>query len=330
MKTKFLSILLGFSNLTFAQNVIISKNYDPAVPVNTSALLTLNSDNQGLLLPRVSNKETTVTFPPAGLMLYDNENSKVSYYNGSQWNNLGENTIIPSTFQRAQAFQPPYYNEAPAYVEYSFTVPAGISKVWIEAWGGGKQSDSIYPSTQRPGSTLWGGTGGDYVSFTMDVAPTQVLRFNISKGGNSAMNPKYFITEIFPYNGGGDKIEVAAGGENGVQVIGNTTFFIDKFIGGEKGSPDELSPFGFSSIASNGIATQYMVYKYIDANGGSSYPGQSGGKGSNVCYFLNGNTPTLWSARGETSIGSSPGGGGGAYFSGNKSMGGPGLVIVHW
>ena len=323
MKTKLTPIFLILANIALAQNVIISKTYEPTVPVNSSALLTLNSDNQGLLLPRISNKETSVAYPPAGLVVYDNDNSKISYYNGNQWSNLGESTLTPR-FPNSKGFQPPYYTAWPAQEQYLFTVPAGITQLWVEAWGGGKSGDS-YPSGLQPSSTMWGGSGGDYASFTLGVSPGQLLAFDVSKGGNSSMSPNYLPTQIVPNDGMSGLILVSAGGENGVQIPPNTTASLIKFVGGQKGLPDELFPTMYITQGPMNASYQNPLSKYSGANGGSSYPNQPGGKGAAVIY----NGSTFYSVRGGTSVGSSPGGGGGA-FSGGNSMGGPGLVIVHW
>lgn len=57
---------------------------------NDSALLELNSNSQGLLLPRMTTDEkNAISSPLAGLTVFDSDLGEVQYYNGSAWVGLG-------------------------------------------------------------------------------------------------------------------------------------------------------------------------------------------------------------------------------------------------
>src|ERR1700730_7202050 len=68
----------------FAQNVGIGTNSP-----NAAAKLEVFSNNSGVLIPRLSTaQKTSISSPPAGLLVYDNTINRFSFYDGSQWTDI--------------------------------------------------------------------------------------------------------------------------------------------------------------------------------------------------------------------------------------------------
>lgn len=124
----------------------------------------------------------------------------------------------------------------------TFTVPAGVNSINIQAWGGG-----------GPGSFSQGGGGGSFCAATVAVTPGSNVSIKVGAGGVSS------TTQGTPPTPGGQSsvpgTDVAAnGGSAGQQPSGNPPSFIGgaggtieactasgatKFAGGEGGRPKE-------------------------------------------------------------------------------------------
>ncbi len=78
--------LLGYT-LAFGQVGIGTDNLNP------NAILELQSANQGLLLPRISDMDRITDDFPAGLLVYDKSKNCISVYNGADWEFLEEVAI---------------------------------------------------------------------------------------------------------------------------------------------------------------------------------------------------------------------------------------------
>jgi hypothetical protein len=86
MKNKILLIISSilFSTVMFSQSVGINTN----APHN-SAILDIQSDNKGMLVPRMnSGQRTGIGSPAAGLLVYDTDTNGFWFYNGAVWTNL--------------------------------------------------------------------------------------------------------------------------------------------------------------------------------------------------------------------------------------------------
>lgn len=74
----FTAILLAFATTSFAQVGIGTSNPNP------SAVLDLNSNEKGLLIPRmVTGDRVAIASPPVGLMVYDIDEESFCYYAAS-------------------------------------------------------------------------------------------------------------------------------------------------------------------------------------------------------------------------------------------------------
>lgn len=87
------AIILAFFFMSYAdaQGVYIgTADNNP----DASAILELESTSQGFLLPRMTTDEmNAISSPVAGLVIFNTDISDLSFYNGSEWQNFGGNSI---------------------------------------------------------------------------------------------------------------------------------------------------------------------------------------------------------------------------------------------
>ncbi|WP_044117959.1 T9SS type A sorting domain-containing protein [Alkaliflexus imshenetskii] len=154
----------------------------------------------------------------------------------------------------------------------TWTVPAGVTQITVEAWGGGGGGGGSN-SNNNGGS---GGGGGGYATYTITVTPGQSIPYTVGAGGSGGA-----ANNSFAGNGGNSAILslTANGGTGGRGNAGAAG------VGGEgSGGIDNAS-------GANGV------------QGGNS--GGNGGNGAN------GGTGGLGNTDGNGGNGDAPGGGGG-------------------
>lgn len=66
---------------------------------------------------------------------------------------------------------------------FSWTVPAGVTQLMLEAWGAGQGGG------KKSGTAVKGGDGGSYAKAMMTVTPGEVLTINVGAGGDGAPYP---------------------------------------------------------------------------------------------------------------------------------------------
>ena len=295
-------------------------NSDGSQP-HSSAQLDVKSANKGLLLPRVTSPASSIASPAAGLMVYDQANANLSYYNGASWQNLAGNSTANSLYARfpnSRAFFSTLHSSGIGHTPYTFTVPAGINTIWVEMWGPGSYGGEL-PATITEYSTLGaGGKGGDFASFIMPATAAEVIAIQVGKGGHSASNG----AETRIMGTGGDYLVFRQNsmGYNATYAVQQVPGLI-QFVAGGYGKRT-------SSRFEQSSSTEFRrVIK--GGNGGDSYMSK-GGEGVEVSYLLPGGA-TIGNSYTFGTNGAMPGGGGGAgYGANNGGYGGPGLVIVHW
>ena len=87
MKNIFFGLLLAVSSASFGQ-VKISESASGSNPA-PSAMLEVESTNKGLLLPRMTTVERdAIATPAAGLTIYNTEDKRLQYYDGTGWKNI--------------------------------------------------------------------------------------------------------------------------------------------------------------------------------------------------------------------------------------------------
>jgi hypothetical protein len=87
---------------------------------------------------------------------------------------------------------------------YSWQVPAGVTHVMVEAWGGGGGSGS------QPGSFTNGGGGGSYSRGVISVTPGAFYSIFVGGGGSQGSDGGESSVQ-----GGGQKLIFAQGGISG-------------------------------------------------------------------------------------------------------------------
>lgn len=287
----------------------------------------MKSANKGLLLPRVTSPASSIASPAAGLMVYDQANANLSYFNGAGWQNLtGNNTAsgLYARFPRSKSFHSVFNLLEPSSQSYTFTVPAGVNKVWVEMWAGGNHGGILTTPISDAMSVLpRGGAAGDFASIIFPVIAGEILSITVGKGGtsNSLM-------------AGDSRIVAPSGADYGVsRGLNSCTYSISflysevsgliQFITGGKGKKSNVS------FEQSGATEFRKVIK--GGKGGDSYLGK-GGYGVQVSYLMP--TSSFLSSGGNSTggDGSTPGGGGGVGFNNtnNSGYGALGLIIMHW
>jgi hypothetical protein len=213
----------------------------------------------------------------------------------------------------------------------TFTVPAGVTKITVEAWGGGGTGG--IGSATFPGATggAGGGGGGGYVKALFSVVPGSTVNIIVGLGatsstlaGSSSVSSGSFTITALP----GTNAQVLAGsifsnptgtfvpGAGGSYSITGGAFAKYQFV---KGADGENPAYRVFTIASNTYTDDYIWGRGGNA-GNSSNTGGLGGQstGLGLGYHV---------ALGT--VGGVPGGGGG----GGRNVvnnGGNGLVVVRW
>ena len=212
----------------------------------------------------------------------------------------------------------------------TFTVPAGVTSITVECWGGGGAGGGATGNPAAGG----GGAGGAYVRSILTVVPGTAYTVNVAGmiTGNStntaAQNkgyPSWFGTVGTIYAAGGDGGAPATNNNtNGAAGAGNTTGCIGgtMYRGGSgatgiytSGTPGGAGGGGAGSTGVGGNATTGTGGTGTTLNGGAGANGvansTAGAQGSNY-----------------------GGGGSGGKANGNTDRAGgngaPGLVIVSW
>ena len=211
----------------------------------------------------------------------------------------------------------------------TFTVPAGITKVWVEAWGGG-----------GGGSWYSGGGGGGYVSAFFAVTPAASISYSVGGGGSSG--------SATSSNGGNTSvtytpasITLTANGGSGSSLTGS---FVSRGGGGSAsatGTTAAVTLFGESGESTQSKAVQTAATTFYEeitggAGGNAANTVATGGRGTYMLITMAGVNVT----RSVLSDGGNiPGGGGSSGFyallntsgaSASGGLGAQGRIIIHY
>jgi hypothetical protein len=192
----------------------------------------------------------------------------------------------------------------------TFTVPAGITKLFIEIWSGGGNG-SVYSATPAFQVNGGGGGSGGYANFYLDVTPATSVTYNVgsvASGFNSGMS----------YGGNTISINNGFNADNNTGAGFGATLFINTFsnVFFTKGT---MGNFNVNTVYTIG-ATTYTEYR--GGKGGDAPNGGAGGMGEIARSGYNS----------LSDKGSFPGGGGGAATSNGTSVntGATGAVIIRY
>jgi hypothetical protein len=202
---------------------------------------------------------------------------------------------------------------------YSWTVPAGVTSILVELWGGGSGNKDFS-----------GGQGGGYTLALLPVSPGMVLEIAVGGGGRG---------DLPSTDRNGQTTTLSA-------LIEGVTRFVNA-RGGGTGSTGTISwqtgAYGYTLPGLPGTAvdayfsrkslfTNTRVYHCGDGGGVIGYP-WSGGAGSSYIFPENSSTLDRFS---NGSSGAIPGGGAGGQSNSNLATvnhvnhGGAGMVLIRW
>ena len=194
----------------------------------------------------------------------------------------------------------------------TFTVPSGVTKIWVTAAAGGQAGENSSKSNLAGGD---GGAGGDCIlKKAFSVAPEQVILITIGKGGTSDLQVggSTVVGNLVTLAGGDNsRISTTGGGRGG--------------SGGQKYSDSNSginAENGQSGLLGIGGTVVYTYRKYESGGGGGGSIGDGGLPGGSKSEGY-----------GDGHDGTNGGGGGGAsginynYVGGR---GGDGIVIIEW
>jgi hypothetical protein len=209
-----------------------------------------------------------------------------------------------NTFSATTTFSRPINNLKQQQVftaSSTFTVPSGISYVWVEVIGGGAGGGN---ATNNYGA---GGGGGAYCSGPVNVSATSSIRVTIGAGGASDTSGGATSFSSFVIAGGGTSNDVSVG--LGGDCSGSATGLL------------EIEDFDGSVFRFDDGSTPNL---YISGSGGDNVYG-SGGAG--VVGSLTGGGSAV---PGRNGSGYGAGGSGSIDESEVSGSGTKGLVIVKW
>ncbi|NDP22071.1 MAG: T9SS type A sorting domain-containing protein [Paludibacter sp.] len=206
----------------------------------------------------------------------------------------------------------------------TFTVPAGVTSVNVECWGGGGSGGGNTSNKSRGGG---GGAGGTYALKIITVTPGNTYTVTVAgtkagiNGVGAKGNPSWFGTTSTVYAEGGNG-GTAPNGGNVAGGTGSTSSSIGDILyagGNGAGGTSTLSGGGGGGAGSTGVGGNASG---ITAGLGKTIDGGNGGTGFNNTES-NGNSGSTFG-----------GGGSGAYLPDNSNhsggTGAAGQVVVTW
>jgi hypothetical protein len=261
-----------------------------------------------LTLPRLTTSEQA-TLPPqkVGNVVYNIEQQKMAVHDGTNWQYVGP--AEAGQFQNMRSF--------PTGTQV-WIVPAGVTRILVEAWGGGQGGDK-YRLSNSVVIGAKGGNAGAYTRGFMAVTPGQSLTLTIGAGGVGGIN------NFAPGDGRETKAQSSTASILAVGGINNGASSSNYFgtggaliVGGGRGAIGTIA-YGQKS------ATEYVLLIKC-GDGGTAYGAQASGAGEQFALL---NSSTLLYTSGGADSGSFPGGGGGAGYNSGKD-GADGFLLLHW
>jgi len=217
---------------------------------------------------------------------------------------------------------------------YTFVVPAGVTGIQVEAWGGGGAGGQAASGSNGKG----GGGGGAYASGTVNVTPGNNYAVTVGAGGKSPVGQttpstsgglSSFVSSIIA-SGGTFGDNTSTSGQGGLGGLASTSTGITKKNGGNGGNGNTATNGAGGGGGSSASATVVGVNgnNYSGSNGGAGGNG-AGGNGGKGGSFI---TPSVLNDANSGFPGIAPGGGGGgrADLGSVSGNGANGQVIITW
>lgn len=282
-----------------------------------------------LTLPRVTtSQQTTGGLVPQqpGNVVFNTDQKSVAVHNGTDWTYLNQ---ASGEFKNMISFYYPFFDPDTRTV---WNVPQGVTKIFVELWGGGGGGDiySFINTVSPPYLSCSGGAAGGYASGLVSVIPGQVLDIKIGHGGKGRKGNGITPTTYDEAEGGYSQISfpnnffiIATGAgwrqtgsgyfsNGGAGLFGTGNF---PYSAGGKQLSMSFEPRGSNDYVMN--------LKFGD--GGVAHGAPPGGEGGKAA-FLNGGS-VLYQIQAQ--YGSFPGGGGGGGYQ-YGGDGANGFAIIRW
>jgi hypothetical protein len=210
----------------------------------------------------------------------------------------------------------------------SWTVPAGVTRVYVEAWGGG-----------GGGNWYAGGGGGGYVCGIITVTPASSITYQVGAEGAGSGNTGT--------NGGSSTVTYSPASITFTAQGGFGATFSSPFAFVGSGGPFSATgtfsyagvngTSGFPSVA-NIIQSSATAFHEISGGGNGGDAANGGGKGGRGSYQIFTISPVAGLRIVFGTNGGRPGGGGGSGYlgtvgssgNGNGSGGGIGMVVIRY
>jgi hypothetical protein len=204
----------------------------------------------------------------------------------------------------------------------TFTVPAGVTQLTVQAWGGGGAGGGTSNAASGAANGAGGGGGGAYATKVINVTPGQTLNIQVGAGGTGA--------------------SAGNGGNGGNSTI--TQFSTEILAEGGKGGTRNIATSGTAVVngGSAGLdAASIGDTKTSGSNGGNGSSGLGVGSGvGGAAASPNGGTGggllTGSGVQGNGNAGVAPGGGGGGSRTSQSGgsftggAGGAGRIIISY
>jgi len=170
-----------------------------------------------------------------------------------------------------------------------FTVPAGVTSITVECWGGGGAGGGTKVNRAKGGG---GGAGGTYASSVLSVTPGTSYNYTVATAVNGRRtdgltgNPSWFGSVTTVYAEGGEGGSAPNGGISNGGIGSTANSYGDILIAGSNGLNGNTTQSGAGGTGANGGGTGGTA---ISSSGGNGNPGTApGGGGSGA--FVNNNT----------------------------------------
>ena len=209
----------------------------------------------------------------------------------------------------------------------TWTVPAGVTKILVEAWGGGGGAN-----------VLAGGGAGGYVRAHFNVNPGDIINYSTGDGGAGAIavsgtsgTNSVCTVGLVTITAGGGQGAIYLTASNGQGGVGGSFSLSGSFanyfgLAGGSGKSQERSYYTYN-------ATTYYESGKAGRGGDAPLIPDSGGAGQTYLYNTTGGV--LVFRNGNPSTGLVPGGGGASGVQyGATSIGGgsgaDGIIVIHY
>ncbi|OQB05995.1 MAG: hypothetical protein BWY21_01960 [Parcubacteria group bacterium ADurb.Bin216] len=191
--------------------------------------------------------------------------------------------------------------------DYVFTVPAGVTSIMVECWGGGGGSESI--GTNSTNRMTAGAAGGAYARKTISVSPGEEYPLTVGAGGNYVATgtgqggDTFFNTNVVLAKGGNKSGAIQCIGAAGT-ATGSIGDIVYAGGNGGDGTPAVNSKYfsggGGSGAGSTGKGNNGSNYK---SGLGGAAKEELGGKGGDGHYDIKGDDGAPFGGGGAGGVG---------------------------